>query len=221
MADVHVTLTIPKLEKKVAERNALLPKLEHAINVQDVKGEIPMHKINKKMKVCGGEKVESVPTYSKDIGDLNMEIVEGMDTIGMVQKEREEGDDVEAGEGEREASVLVQALPDDDDIDSSEQEEAKNDAKGRRSSLSDSVKSGASKLKSVIINTKEDGAPRNAAFVSFANLTFANLARQAVHSEEPWNCVPHEPPLPELVKWVVDNWINTLYVMCLAFEQML
>jgi hypothetical protein len=55
-------------------------------------------------------------------------------------------------------------------------------------------------LKALIVG--ENGAPRDAAFVSFTTLAAANLARQAVHNQEPWFCVPHEPPMPEHIKCV-------------------
>ena len=51
-----------------------------------------------------------------------------------------------------------------------------------------------------IIKGGEDGAPRNAAFVTFANLTSTNIARQTVHQHDPVACIPVEPPTPEFVK---------------------
>jgi hypothetical protein len=183
VADVHVALNIPNLEKKVAKRTALIPKLEHAINVQQIKGETPMHKT----KLCGGEKVESVPTFTKDLEELNQEISKDIIRIETLQNEREAGD---AG----------------DDIETSEVEDET--ASGtevkyfhkKTTSLSASAKSGPAVFKSVIFGAGDDGAPRKAAFVSFADLTSANLARQSIHNHEPWTCVAVEPPLPKLVK---------------------
>ena len=184
VADVQVALTIPNLEKKVAKRTALIPKLEHAINVQEIKGDTPMHKT----KLCGGDKVESVPTYTKELDELNNEISADIDRIEKIQNERESCNDVEAYAEEKS----------DQDEDASGTE-AKHFHKMTTSLLS-SVNSGHAKLKSVVFGAGDDGAPRNAAFVSFVDLTSANLARQAVHHHEPWSCVPVEPPLPELVK---------------------
>lgn len=181
VADVHVALSIPNLEKKVSKRAALVPKLEHAINVQEIKGETPTHKT----KLCGGKNVESVPTYAKHLEELNEEISKDIDRIEAIQNERERVNDIEASA--------------EDEQDDASGTEAKYFAK-KTTSLSSSVKSGHAKFKSVIFGAGEDGAPRNAAFVSFTDLTSANLARQAVHDHDPWSCVPVEPPLPKLVK---------------------
>lgn len=65
--------------------------------------------------------------------------------------------------------------------------------------LSKSFQAVVSSIKS-IISGGEDGAPRNAAFVTFANLTSTNSARQTVHQHDPVACIPVEPPTPEFVK---------------------
>mmetsp|Transcript_29069 Transcript_29069/g.50173 ORF Transcript_29069/g.50173 Transcript_29069/m.50173 type:complete len:1011 (-) Transcript_29069:114-3146(-) len=207
VADVHVALVIPNLEKKVAKRDALVPKLEHAINVLTIKNKTPTHKT----KICGGEKVESVPTYTKDIEDFNEDISRDIDNIEVMQNERDGAgrktttteEDVEAGKGEMtlliaETASEVQVLPDEfnDDEDPNQKDK---ESKIDEYRLTQTFKSGATVLKSMIIG--EDGAPRNAVFVSFATLTDANLARQAVHNQEPWCCVPKEPPRPDLVNW--------------------
>jgi hypothetical protein len=137
-----------------------------------------------KTKLCGGEKVESVPTYTKDLEELNKEISNDINRIESLQSERDAGGDIETSEVEDEAASGT---------------EIKYYHK-KTTSLSTSVKSGHAKFKSVIFGAGEDGAPRNAAFVSFTDLTSANLARQSVHNHEPWACVAVEPPLPKLVK---------------------
>ena len=249
VADVHVALQIPNLEKKTAKRNALLPKYEHAMNVLAVKGTNPMHKT----KMCGGEKVESIPTYREEIEELNDEISYGIEKVEWMQRKREEerkrgqlgttddNGDVEVGrqsrgedppemqqEQEQGGSGLLssdgyedtmpsevvqawtgssndlQALPGsndddvqdfDDDYPPAERDVGNSNSEVRESSIA--------KLKRSITGLfeKEDGAPRDAVFVSFANLTYANLARQAVHDGGPWSCVPVEPPMPKLVNW--------------------
>lgn len=65
--------------------------------------------------------------------------------------------------------------------------------------FSKSYQAVVSSIKS-IISGGEDGAPRNAAFVTFANLTSTNIARQTVHQHDPVACIPVEPPTPEFVK---------------------
>lgn len=82
--DGDVALDIPKLEKKVARREALCAKLEHAINVLTIKKETPMHKT----KMCGGDKVESVPAYIEELDQLNKDISEEIDRIATLKEER-------------------------------------------------------------------------------------------------------------------------------------
>ena len=147
VAEAHVALITPQLDKKVAERDALIPKLEHGINVVNVKHTQPSHKTKK----IGGEKVESVPFWSQEIKDLNGEIELRRHSIESVRL------------GMEDSSIGV-------DIDN-----VKNDS-------------------------KEDGAPRSAAFVTFFDLTSANLARQRIQYPKPWAVVPIEPPAPDCVK---------------------
>lgn len=205
VADVQLALTIPNLEKKVAKRSAVIPKLEHAINVKLVTKETPMHKT----KLLGGDKVDSVHTYTKDLEELNNEISADIDRIETLQNDNE-------------CSGVINPGVNDEQDEEASGTETKYFHK-TTTALSDSVKSGGAKFKSIIFGADDDGAPRNAAFVSFANLTSANLARQTLHNDgefsflllilsldrhefftimfsEPWDCVPFEPPLPKLVK---------------------
>lgn len=156
VAEVHVALTISELERTVAKRNGLVPKLEHAINVLKMKKELPMHKT----KVCGGEKVESVPTYSTEIISLNSEIESRREWIESMRNKTEDSillnEDVETGERSSKFVKKTSAL--------------------------------------------KEGSPRNAAFVTFSDLTSANIARQTVHHPNPWSLVPAEPPMPDFVK---------------------
>mmetsp|Transcript_22933 Transcript_22933/g.48365 ORF Transcript_22933/g.48365 Transcript_22933/m.48365 type:complete len:993 (-) Transcript_22933:374-3352(-) len=208
VADVHVALVIPNLEKKVAKRDALVPKLEHAMNVLTVTGETPTHTINKKLGIFGGEKVESVPAYTEEIDGFNDDIGRDIERIEAMQRRREEmssmeDDDVEQNDNTQmyPETVSEPLLRDDDDEESNKLNRTKSKfAKiANPADFSKKIKASTSAIKSLI--TGEDGAPRNAAFVSFATLTSTNLARQAVHNEEPWCCVPKEPPMPHLVNW--------------------
>jgi len=115
-------------------------------------------------------------------------------------------------EGENDLkSPRVQALPENDggDDESGQQQLLQEESKGSKSaklkrtasSMSESVKHGASIVKSIIMNDKPDGDTRNAAFVSFTNLASANLARQAVHNHGAWEMVPYAAPRPDLVNW--------------------
>eukprot|EP00984_Skeletonema_dohrnii_P035830 scaffold36069_cov150-Skeletonema_dohrnii-CCMP3373.AAC.3 len=235
VADVQLAVKIPKLEKKVGKRDKILPKLEHAINLRDVKGKIPVHRKvpnldNPKLMLCGGEKVESIPEWMEELEELNDEIGREIDRIEELQEQRRGGDD--------DGNDVVKSLllekkegsssneEDDEDVEvgvSKETTPLQNTTRssvptsvsgtvnllsgtitGTANLMSDTVVSGATMgatmVKSIITGS-EDGAPRNAAFVSFSSVTYANLARQAVHNKEAWSCVAMEPPLPELVNW--------------------
>ena len=210
VADVQLAVKIPKLEKKVGRRDKILPKLEHAINLRDVKGKNPMHRKldNPKGIMCGGEKVESIPEWIEELEELNDEIGREIDRIELLQEQRrgddddddifvvddEEGEDKDEEVGELKESTPLQATR------SSVRPTVSGTITGTASMLSSTVVSGATMVKSIISGT-EDGAPRNAAFVSFSSVTYANLARQAVHNKEAWSCVAVEPPLPHLVNW--------------------
>eukprot|EP00986_Skeletonema_menzelii_P009241 scaffold4151_cov137-Skeletonema_menzelii.AAC.13 len=222
VADVQLAVKIPKLEKKVGRRDKILPKLEHAINLRDVKGKSPMHRKppnleNPKLIMCGGEKVESIPEWMKELEELNDEIGREIDRIELLQEQRRGDDDDD--------DIFVVDDDDEDEEDkdvevgvSKETTPLQTTSSSARPSVSGTVNlvsgtimdtanlisgtvvSGATMVKSIITGA-EDGAPRNAAFVSFSSVTYANLARQAVHNKEAWSCVAVEPPLPHLVNW--------------------
>lgn len=219
VASANVALNIPNLQKEVDKRTALISKLEHAINVEQVKGITPTHKANGiRGSVIGAQTVDSVPAYTEELQELNDDIGNKIDNIMKRVKARDGGEggnggeeaDVEAGDvgttrgGDvmtttTDAHTAVQALPPEEE----EEDKSADTPKYKRaaSRLSDTVKVGTSVVKSIIFNDKEDGDARNAAFVSFNNLTSANLARQAVHNQRAWSVVAQKAPLPELVNW--------------------
>ena len=208
--DGDVALDIPKLDKKVARRDALIAKLEHAINISTIKGETPMHKT----KMCGGNKVESVPAYTEELEQLNKEISEEIDRIVALKEARgrEAAADPESvlaalatedltGTAEEEDAKLEESALEMKDPSGEEKEDGANgEAKRKRSVISDASKKLSSKVSS-ILQGDDDGKARTAAFVTFKDLASTNLARQAVHSSEPWEFVPAEPPNPQFVNW--------------------
>lgn len=228
VADVQLAVKIPKLEKACSKRDKILPKLEHAINLRDVKGKRPMHRKlpnsldDTKMILCGGERVESIPEWTAELEELNDEISREIDRIEELQERRRGGDDDDVAALAVESSMLNQeGINEKEDVEIGATNETSplqtikatvptsvtdtvNLVSGTITDtanlLSGTVVSGATMVKSIITGA-EDGAPRNAAFVSFSSVTYANLARQAVHNKEAWSCVAMEPPLPELVNW--------------------
>ena len=117
-------------------------------------------------------KIESVPFWSKEIKDLNDEIESRRQSIESMRKEMEEN--------------IV-----DDDVET------------RRPKITEKIlgtfRGSAKKIKSVVVR-KEDGTSLNAAFVTFSDLTSANIVRQTVQHAVPWSVVPVEPPMPDFVK---------------------
>lgn len=208
VADVALALKIPNLEKKTQKRDKILPKLEHAITVKEVKGETPFHKT----KLCGGQQVESIPTWTKELEDLNLEISEEIDRIELLQATRVTGsnvimkvesneaevDDVEVGISVAETTTLLQSTK--SSLVSSVSGTMKSATGAVAGGVKSSVKSSVSMAKSLLAKN-EDGMTRSAAFISFTEILYANLARQALHNKSAWKMVPSEPPLPELVNW--------------------
>jgi len=205
--DGDVALDIPKLEKKVARREALCAKLEHAINVLTIKKETPMHKT----KMCGGEKVESIPAYIEELDQLNKDISEEIDRIAALKEERglkasADPEAVVAALATTEGLTgPAAAFGEDTKMEGSTQEGKDSESPGddeeekrkHKSSVSERL---SSKLSSILAGD-DDGKARTAAFVTFKDLASTNLARQAVHSSEPWEFVPAEPPNPQFVNW--------------------
>jgi len=178
--EARVALQIPNLEKHAMMRQSVVDKLEHAINVQYVKGVTPKHRT----KMCGGKMVMSIPEYNKELVELNSKISSEIDNITYVHQTRD-GEDPTLKEAEREPSVK-----DEDEVKASEHVDGKKQ----------SVAAGfVSSIKSLVYS--EDGSARNAAFISFSDLTSTNLALQACHHHKPWVCEVQPAPKPEQVEW--------------------
>jgi len=73
--EAKVALNLKNIASHVAQREKIVAKLEHAINVLNVKGERPMHKVKKSSRCCGGkEKVDSIDTYTEQLEEYNEKI---------------------------------------------------------------------------------------------------------------------------------------------------
>jgi len=210
VVDGDVALRIPKLEALVAQRNALVSKFEHAINVRFVKGVEPMHKT----KLCGGEKVESIPYYKEQLEDLNKEISETIDRIVAEKEARRMVDDEEAEIGNSAKSIKsttvvpasgngsvagMSAITEEPQMESAIAALANEDDKSVKSSGSSALVGVSGVLRSLVVT--EEGSARSAAFVTFADLVSANMALQSVHNHEPWDMVANNAPRPDLVNW--------------------
>jgi hypothetical protein len=219
VVEARVALVIPNLEQDVSNRDAIVENFEHAINVRIVKGTEPMHKT----KMCGGEKVNSIPTYDKELEELNDTISKEIDNIESLQRTRngqDDGDDIENPISKHEPKVVEDILVKNEEdeetdpasvhmaemkIETSQNNGCKIDSNISTEPIAipeknSSVVAGfAASIKSLM--SSEDGAPRSAAFVSFADLTSTNLALQAVHHHKPWVCDVQPAPAPDQVEW--------------------
>ena len=74
--EAHLKLNTPQLLKLTAERTTLVAKLEHAINVLEVDGKVPTHKVNK-------VEVNSIDTYAEELRTINLEITARIEFLEM------------------------------------------------------------------------------------------------------------------------------------------
>jgi len=78
--EANVALAIPELQRKVATRLALVDKLEHAINIKEIRRVEPTH-----LDLSTRENVNSIETYRQELHDLNKDI---HDEISRLEKIR-------------------------------------------------------------------------------------------------------------------------------------
>ena len=73
----QIAFDIPQLDKLSMERKKLVDKLEHAINVKNVKGVVPKHR----SPILFGPKVDSIEAYTKQLACMNDDISRRIDCI--------------------------------------------------------------------------------------------------------------------------------------------
>ena len=71
----------PKLEKQVKRREEIVLKLEHAINIKTIRKRDPRH------LTARGEQVLSIPTYTRELNNLNESISETISRIDTLKRE--------------------------------------------------------------------------------------------------------------------------------------
>lgn len=262
LLDVRVALDIPQLEKKVTEREAIVAKLEHAINIRNVKRETPRHTKNATLGCLGGMTVDSIPEYTEELLALNNAIAMDIETL-MKKNARDEDNqsfrkDLENAQRHSQLYNAVQRLSltmnpnkvknDSDNPDSPRSENSGEDnalirpldpefgafkedvENGEKSSLkpmeTDKPQLGASMMPNALFGSAlqsasgavnvgmsfadtalttllggEDGAARDAGFVSFADLKSKASALQMIHHAKPFTFSAVEAPLPKDVYW--------------------
>lgn len=100
----HTSLAIKRsklkeLKKKIALQENARRNLEHALVYKSKMGVQPTHKINKKRMFFGGEPVDSIEYYEKELVDLNNQVEEEIQKLMVMQEQNpfaESSDEVEA-----------------------------------------------------------------------------------------------------------------------------
>eukprot|EP00588_Corethron_pennatum_P006430 CAMPEP_0194286570 /NCGR_PEP_ID=MMETSP0169-20130528/32792_1 /TAXON_ID=218684 /ORGANISM="Corethron pennatum, Strain L29A3" /LENGTH=899 /DNA_ID=CAMNT_0039033047 /DNA_START=142 /DNA_END=2838 /DNA_ORIENTATION=+ len=98
VVDARVALATPKLDRLVAERKVVVDKLEHAINVYNLKNVRPQHmpivpKTPPTSIADSIRNVDSIDTYTSELAKLNISITKGIENV-----EKLSGDNPDYGE---------------------------------------------------------------------------------------------------------------------------
>ena len=167
--EAHVRIKASNLAQKIVERDALMVNLEHARTVKEVKGITPTHKSN----IFGGEQLDSIATYQKELDDLNKDIEERFGKL---------------------ATKLSQSAPSKtQDIETPQKLETVVE-----SSSESTKRQGGSPLAML---SSEDGEVCSAGFVAFGSLSACQTAQQIIHSHIPFTMEVLEAPEPDDIIW--------------------
>ena len=165
----NVALKIPNLEKEVVQRDAALANLEHAINVQRATGVAPMHSV----KMCGGEKVDSLITYTQELAELNEKVKDSLEKL------------------QDDAIVSTEEVTQNpEEGDTTQKEETQNLKKVEKQSS----------FFAEMLSGNPDGEKLTAAFVTFNSLKVANAVVQLDLYDQPHAMEACEAPDPEGTK---------------------
>jgi hypothetical protein len=189
--EAHIALKIPNLEKKIVARDALVAKLEHAINLEEVKGVTPTHG----NIVIPGKKLNSIDTWTKELRKENQEIRDAINVIEAIHDPLSFQKDLEDGGG----SVVFRPLAGGHSLLSTQSSLSGNavSADYTRLNANDNPtgRGSNSKLKSLVTSVnplnllagKDDGEPREAGFVTFTKLSSTQACLQMIHHSRKFN----------------------------------
>jgi hypothetical protein len=93
--EANVALIIPQLEKKVAKREAMVLKLEHLINIEEIKGKTPMRR---NLADPMAPPVDAIAAMTEELYELNAEIQTDITKIESIHKT--EADDMEQADAD-------------------------------------------------------------------------------------------------------------------------
>lgn len=98
--EAHLKLNTPELLKLATERTAIVAKLEHAINVFEVEGNIPTHKVN-------NMPVDSIDAYANELRAINIEITARIEFLEMGGYDSDDDTAVEEYQKQGEGQPMV------------------------------------------------------------------------------------------------------------------
>ncbi|KAF4660508.1 hypothetical protein FOL47_007137, partial [Perkinsus chesapeaki] len=190
--DARVALDIDELEEQEADREVLLPKLEHAYNVAEFKGERQEIKI----KMCGKEKMDAITVYERQLAALNRYCER---TVRAAEDFQERADEQFQQRLENAAEVGVP-------------KNLSGQLKNLTKAPVDIVKNVADIVplpkalvpkKLLPFGDRGEFKVRADGFVTFKSLKASMMALQMLHSGTPFKIYAMPAPLPEDVYW--DN----------------
>jgi len=217
--EAHIALKIPNLEKKVAARESLVGKLEHAINLEEVKGKTPTHRsINLK-----GRKVNSINVWTTQLRKENQEIRDAIKTIEAMHDPMSFQEDLEADGGfVMSPGYSVRSTRSSySDVDTSavrRRTSSKAIVSMQKDEVSSFRKSDSGKVLSFLKNTakttsglasstfknlvgRDDGEPRQSGFITFTKLSSTQACLQMIHHPIPFTMTVAEAPDPDDIFW--------------------
>ena len=215
--EAHIGLKIPDLEGVSGERDAIVNNLEHAINIEEVKGVIPM----RGSIVPGGKKTPLIDSLTDELKDINEDIrnrivdIETMNDPLSFKKDLEaEGGSVVYKGISAEPSVLseqsdiyypenengsVAGSKDADELEHTNH--SKNSKAGKLFGNMKNVAGGVAGGLTSIVTKSEDGIARESGFVTFTKLSTTQAALQMVHHHTPFVMEVAEAPNPDDIFW--------------------
>lgn len=212
----HISLAVKRsklkeLQKKIALQEKARENLEHALVYKSKTGKQPSHKIDKKKLIFGGEVVDSIDYYEKQLIDLNDQVEKEIQKIMLMQEHNplEES----ADEGEHTAEPQDKRQTEHTEMESEKSQYNQDEEKGapkesetRRSSVLTSLTSIptaqtrvlASKVSSIFDDSLISS---NAAFVTFNSIQAAQTAEQFLQSDTPHKMTVKPAPGVDDVLW--------------------
>jgi hypothetical protein len=213
--DAKVAVNIPQLEKKVGDRKKVIEKLEHAVNLRNVKGYEPLHLVIGVGEGVMGQQVESIPEYSKELNRLNEDITSAIEKIeAKKEKDREifqleyELEEAEVNPDEETSLLFGKGVALSENREVNGGLDASDDGKTTKhhrktskfASLGSAVLNSAN-MTMALIGGSEDRKIRDGGFVTFSSLLAKNQCVQIIHHATPFTFYTMDAPRPEAIVW--------------------